>query len=366
MNVESQFTVRRLGWHQAPHGDHYTRRLPTTVEVTRFDTFDDAEHYRRKLEHQARVNENPFRFGGAALYFQSSLDVPRLHDWLLDTGIDPPVEQLRHHDWRVWWDAFAHTWNEEQVHHAWHGLDKVRFYNVVEEPRTPPPRVVMEIGFVEMDYNNRNAEREGGRPEGLFRSDRAAKVSCARLNNARREATFDWWQFRYRQRLGYAGNDIATAGREAIFYEVLEVPGELPAHAGSGYLVQRRAFDPNGFVCHDHHGRDTRSRVPVRVFADRASAEAHRDELMASAQAVMNPFQVFPPLMTGLREAELAEAVESLHPPLPWPISDRPALWREWWDLCHDEITSNQRAAAWDLFSDHLLFEVLTVDVGAD
>ncbi|MBA4187622.1 MAG: hypothetical protein C0467_06340 [Planctomycetaceae bacterium] len=366
MSAEPIFTVRRLGWHQAPHGDRYTRRLPTAVAVAQFDNFDAAEYHRRTLESEARAGENPFRFGGASLFFQSSLDTMRLHDWLLDMGIDPPVEQLRHSDWREWWDAFAHTWNEEQLHHAWHGLDKVRHFDVIEEPDAVPCRVVMEIGFVEADYHHRNAEREGGRLEGLFRSQRGAVAACAHLNEERREGTFDWWRFRYRQRLGYVGYDVPTAGNETVFFEVLDVPGELPVHAAVGFVVQRRAFDPHGYVCHDQHGRDTRSRVPVRLFADRDSAEAHRDELIAGAREVMSPFQAFPPEMAGLSEVQFGEAVEAIRPPLPWPTGFSSTQWREWWDLCQDEITPEQRAAAWDLFANHPLFEVLPMTVRED
>ncbi|WP_439631238.1 hypothetical protein [Gemmata sp.] len=362
MDADPQFIVRRLGWHQAPHGDHYTRRLPTASEILAFDTFDAAEGHRRQLEADARRGENPFRFGGAALYFQSSLDAPRLHDWLLDTGIDPPVEQLRHRDWREWWDAFSHTWSEEQLHHAWQGLDKVRYFDVAEEVDREPLRLVVEISFVERGNRDRTAVREGGMPHALFRRERDARVRCDRLNADRREAEqFEWWVYGYGQRLGY--NSRARDPAETVFYEVLKVRGEIGSGEPSGFLVQRRAIDPSGFASHDARGRDTRARVPVRVFADRASAAAHCDELTARAHATMNPFQVFPPELAGLSEGHFVEAVAALGPPLPWPMSLRPALWREWWDLCQDEVTPEQRDAAWELFVAHPLFEVLPIPV---
>jgi hypothetical protein len=356
-----RYTVRRLGWHQAPHGDPYTRRLPTAEPLEHFDDFDAAEHRRRALEHAVRTGENPFRFGGAALYFQTSLDGPRLHDWLLDEGIDPPADQLRHRDWRAWWDAFAHTWTEHQLAHAWQALDKVRFFDVVEESTAEPFCVVSEIGFVSTGYHRQDAEREGGRFHSLYRGVLAATAACRRLNADRREETYDWWQYGYRHRLGY-GEDPQDGG-EAVYFEVIDVPGDVPPFAGVGFLVQRRAFDPNGFVCHDQNGRDTGSRVPVRLFGDRESAEAHRHELTAAARAVMNPFQAYAPPMSGLSEEEFAAAAASLHPPLPWPAGFSPRQWREWWDLCQDEVTDGQRAAAWELFADHPLFEVLPAEV---
>src|SRR5258708_5396653 len=133
----SHYTVRRLGWYQPPHGDPYTRRIPAATPVATFDTFDEAEMHRRALEAEVREGENPFRFGGASIFFQSSLDGPRLHDWLMDEAIDPPDSELRHSDWRAWWYAFAHTWSEHQLAHAWAAFDKVRFFDVAEAaPRT--------------------------------------------------------------------------------------------------------------------------------------------------------------------------------------------------------------------------------------
>src|SRR5262245_48553540 len=186
---DTRFTVRRLGWHQAPHGDDYIRRLPTAEPLARFDTFDEAEYERRRREYEARLGKNPFRFGGATLYFQTSLDGPRLHDWLLDGGIDPPTDlldrppgQLRHRDWVEWWDAFAHTWTEDQLAHAWQGLDKVRFFDVAEEPAGDRFRVLVEP----------NPEApEGGALVRVYRNAYAAAAACAGHNAGRRRATLD-------------------------------------------------------------------------------------------------------------------------------------------------------------------------------
>lgn len=362
MSRDTHFAVRQLGWHQDPHGDRYTRRLPTAEVVATFDNFDDAEYHCRAREFAARRGENPFRFGGEAHYYQSSLDAMRLHDWFLDEGIEPPECQLRHSDWRDWWGAFSHTWTEYQIAHAWQGFDKVRFFDVAAE--APDALwMVIEIGFAEAGYNARDAEREGGRTTGLFRTEPAANAHRDRLNANRRAVTFDWRQFRYRLRLGYRGDDDSRELHEAIFFEVLRVPGQVPRQAAQGFMVQRRAFDPNGYVCHTQSGRDTGSRVPVRTFADRAGAEAHRDELLKLAHATMNPFQVYTPTMTGLGDEEFAAAVSRWSAPLPAPEIFRPALWREWWDLCQDEVTAEQRELAWALFADHPLFEVLPVEV---
>lgn len=361
MSDEVRYAIRRLGWHQAPHGDAYTRRLPTADPVEWFDDFDSAEYRRRDLEHALRASENPFRFGGAALFFQTSLDGPRLHDWLLDAGIDPPAEQLRHDDWKRWWEAFAHTWTDDQLAHAWQALDKVRFFDVAAEEDGDPLRVVQELAFVETAYRRQDAEREGGRVSGVFRTARGAAAACARLN-AQRRGGGEQWYYRYLQRYGY-GQPDERAAREAVFFEVVDVPGDVPRFAGVGFLVQRRAIAPDGYICRDRNGRDTGSRVPVRVFADRAAAAAHRDELIASAHEAMNPFQVHPLPTWRTVDDEFLVAVRGLNPPLPWPTEWRAAAWREWWDLCQDDVSPAQRAAAWELFADHPLFEVLTVEV---
>jgi hypothetical protein len=348
----TRFTVRRLGWHQAPHGDTYTRRLPTAEPIVYFDNFDDAEEHRRGLEHAARSGENPFRFGGAALFFQSSLDAPRLHDWLLDEGIDPPAEQLRHTDWREWWDAFAHTWKESQLAHAWQGLDKVRFFDVIEEPTDGPFYVLLEVQYTHRAADSPTVDRESGIPVRVFRHLRTATAACVRRNDTTRHGRpveHEWEEFL---------RDI----RRAVFFETVQIPGELPAHAAVGYMVQRVAFDPNGRLCHNRDHQDTGSRVPVRLFGDRAAANAHRDELLIAAREVMNPFQVYTPQMAGLHGPAFPEAIAELRPPLPWPSNFDPGAWREWWDLCQDELTPGQRHGGWEMFSMHPLFEVLSVE----
>jgi hypothetical protein len=373
----SSYTVRKLGWYQPPYGDPYTRRLPTAEAVATFDTFDEAEAHRRALEAEAREGENPFRFGGGAVFFQSSLDGPRLHDWLMDGGIEPPASELHHSDWRAWWDAFAHIWSADQLAHAWAGLDKVRFFEVVEEEPGESLHLIQEIRYVDreswfpvetftgaMDVElapwrrpTGEADPEGGFPLRAYRTPRRAGAVCEQMNTDPRRRAEYLTEFGLLQT-----TRRRTAGRAGLF-ETLSVPGDVPQHAGTAFLVQRRAFGASGHVCHGRNGSDTGSRVPVRVFADRTAANAHRDELMAATVEALNPFQVYTPPMSGLMESDFLAAIEQLAPPLPWPTGFALAQWREWWDLCQDEATAAQRAAAWALFADRPLFEVLRVEV---
>jgi hypothetical protein len=332
---DSRFLVRRLGWHQNPHGDNYTRRLPLAVPVADFETFDEAEKERRRREQEARAGENPFRFGGATLFFQTSLDRPRLHDWLLDGGIDPPTDQFRHRDWREWWDFFAHTWTESQIEHAWQGLDKVRFFDVVEEESPDRFHVVTRLQYARALRASSGSDREGGTLWRVYRKEKTAVAACEQREPLRTMA----------------------------YYEVVAIPGSVSVHAGAGYLLQRRAFDPTGQAGHDREGRDTGSRVPLRLFEDRARAIASRDELIAAAREVLNLFQVFTPPMAGRAERTFLEAIEGIAAPLPIPSTFRPELWREWWDLCQDDFTPDQRVAGWGIYADQPLFEVLRVEV---
>ncbi|MBN9119943.1 MAG: hypothetical protein J0I06_12405 [Planctomycetes bacterium] len=360
----SRYTVRRVGWFQPPHGDPYTRRLPGAEPVAAFDTFDAAEAHRRELESAARDDENPFRFGGGSVFFQSSLDGPRLHDWLMDAGIEPPASELRHSDWREWWNAFAHTWSADQLAHAWAAFDKVRFFDVAEV-ESDPAGVVVEIawGRLQRDWDAMTAGTEGGRLVRVYRRAKAAEADCARRNRVRARG---YGSFRYDRRRGYDGDSNRTwPAAAATFFEALEVPSDVSPLAGAGFLVQRRAIADfaagNGW--RDRPPAD--ARVPVALFADRAAAAAHRDRLTAECRQALNPFTFLDD--SGVDGAR--DELERLGLPLPLPRAlptrNRCREWVEWWDLCQDEATDEQRAAVWAL-CDRPLFEVLRVEVSGE
>jgi hypothetical protein len=124
------------------------------------------------------------------------------------------------------------------------------------------------------------------------------------------------------------------------------------------YLVVRRAVRQDGEGCGDQATADTGSRVPLRLFASREAAEKLVAELAAEARRTMNPF--------ALNGYEVPDAVgdflrtlklSAKCPKDPWP--DR---WREWWDRCADEMTDEQRAAAWAAFGTLQPYEVLKVE----
>lgn len=357
----SRYTVRQLGWYQPPHGDPYTRRVPTAVPVAGFDTFDAAEAHRLELEAVARAGENPFRFGGCSVFFQSSLDALRLHDWLMDEGIEPPTSQLRHGDWHAWWAAFAHTWTEGQLHHAWAALDKVRFFDVAEEPASAAYAVVEVLwGMLERDWIAMTAGTEGGRLIGVYR--RAARAEGLR-SQLSRERAVGRGRFRYERRVGYdADPHRPLPARQATFYESVKVPSDVPPLAGAGFLVQRRAVIDTfaGTAWRNRPPAD--ARVPVALFASRADALEHRDRLAAECRGLLNPF-VFVDPTAGAATAGAREELDALELPLPVPPGDARRDWIEWWDLCQGEVSDEQREAVWRL-CDNPLFDVLRVEVG--
>jgi|GEM_PF-6361769 len=326
----SKHTVRKLGWYQPPHGDPYTRRIPTVAPVESFNTFDEAEMHRRTLEANAREGENPFRFGGGSIFFQSSLDGPRLHDWLMDGGIDPPTSELRHSDWRVWWDAFAHTWSSDQLAHAWAAFDKVRFFEVVEDAAFAA-QVVVEI-VPERHQRNGSASIERARLVGVYRKaiDYEGRLPRTTLRRARRINT----------------------------YERLPVPSDVPPFAGVGYLVQRRVVT-NPIYRGQRDDPPADVRVPLALFADRQTANEHRDRLAVEGQRTLNPF-VF--LTEDAAVYSVCDRLAQLGLSLPLPGNNRRSEWLEWYDLCQDEATDEQRDRIWELY-DQPLFEVLRVEV---
>lgn len=357
----SRYTVRRVGWFQPPHGDPYTRRMPSAEPVARFGSFDAAETYRREVEAAARAGENPFRFGGASVFFQSSLDGPRLHDWLMDAGIDPPANELRHSDWRAWWDAFAHTWSEYQLAHAWAAFDKVRFFDIAEQP-TDAAHLLLLISF-SRDRGTLSAATEGGQAVGAYRAADAAEAERARrereLTNGYDYRGAQW--FRYGNRIGYDPADQEVHLRDATLLEVAAVPTDVPPMAALGYLVQRRAVFATRAFRRWSWRSPADARVPIAVFATRADAVAERDRLTADMQQRVNPFVFVDPALGAATEAG-REALAESAPPLPLPAGDGPDDWREWFDLCQDEMTAEQRHVVWEL-CDAPLFEVIRVEV---
>jgi len=221
----SRFVVAQIDWARGEYSeDDYFRRTVRTTSVASFATFDEAEADRRRREEERRATENPFRLGGAALFYQTSLDAPRLHDWLMDVGIDPPAKPQGHKSWAEWWDESSRGWSAEQRAHAWAAMDKVRFFTVAEERPDRKAYVIQELNWRWEDEPTLYADYEGGNMVRAFRSRAAADAECDRLNKERQaQADHEGFSsFTRCSRIGEReGTDLAIS--ETIFFEVVEI-----------------------------------------------------------------------------------------------------------------------------------------------
>ena len=128
----------------------------------------------------------------------------------------------------------------------------------------------------------------------------------------------------------------------------------------TAYLVVRRALDADGSGCEDQFVSDTGSRVPLRLFSDRVTAEACAAALLADARRELSPFTQ---IGGYISEGEF-EQLAALGLPVDCPDDSWNGDWRVWWDMCQDLITDEQRAAVWSVFAGQAAYEVLEVEVG--
>lgn len=225
----TRYAVRRLTWARNDYADdRYYRLVPEagTPEVTDLDSYEAAVAECRELEAEARAAANPFEYGGPGLFYQSSLDGPRFHDWLLDAGIDPPPpdDPARR---IIWWQTRSANLTPAQREKVWEALDKVRIFEVTEDgPRKA--YVVVEVTWTWNDEPWLDADPEGGRPQKAFRDRAKAEAYCEQLNRQKRaENDLGFESFNYEGRAGHRGaGETVYPIEEAAFYEVIEVEAE--------------------------------------------------------------------------------------------------------------------------------------------
>jgi hypothetical protein len=229
------YVVQRLNWRRIAGG---YRRIPGSTRLHSHPDFESAEHHRRALERQAREKVNPFACGGAALHHQTSLDEGRLHDWLLDAGVDPPPGGDAR-DWKGWWEREQTRWTEAQRDAVWSVLDRVKFYEVVECPNRPTVFVVVETHWG-YDDSGFVPDHEGGEAVLAFTTRERAEACRAERERRRREEwdrDRSWAGLDLSDRLvlrrdpfdpppadcrGYRALETYPAD-EVLFYEVVEV-----------------------------------------------------------------------------------------------------------------------------------------------
>jgi hypothetical protein len=129
--------------------------------------------------------------------------------------------------------------------------------------------------------------------------------------------------------------------------------------AGYGVAGDDPVFDPDDPDFDPDSFEEPSSYVPVRVFGDRAAAEAYRAECDAEVRAALPPA-----LYAGYESWEriggakaVTAALQALG--LPPPKFARDNEWRhmdefrKWWADHAADLTAEQRAGVWKLF-DHL------------
>src|SRR5262245_3937518 len=106
-----RFVVQRLNWHSGKGGQFL--RLAGALPVASFDSPEQAEAARRRLEQAARAIVNPFATGPAP-HEQTSLPAFALRDWLEEAGLSPPAADASAHAWQRWWKSASPGWSDAQ------------------------------------------------------------------------------------------------------------------------------------------------------------------------------------------------------------------------------------------------------------
>lgn len=184
----TRFVVKRLNWAEDYGGK--LRRQPGEVALASFDARDaaDAECATREAHFRAAVN--PFECGPAVHYW-THLDEPRLRDWLMDHGIDPPAAKSDGAaNWPAWWKKNQKALGAAGRAAVWEALDKVRFFAVREEPAKPVGYAVVQINW---EYNDEfyDAHAEQGEVLRVFRTRERAQAECDDSNDIARDAWAD-------------------------------------------------------------------------------------------------------------------------------------------------------------------------------
>jgi hypothetical protein len=171
--------LRRRNWRFV--GD-YLVLLPGHVRLHSYPDGEEAAKVCHERNQLIRARVNPFRCGGPSLRNQTSFDAGRLHDWALDQGLTPPEDG----DWAWWWDAQHPRMTELQRDGMWKALDRLSFYEVVEQPQRPLVYVAVAVNW---QYNDQwfVADSEGGETQFAFRTREEAEDYAEEANKLQRE-----------------------------------------------------------------------------------------------------------------------------------------------------------------------------------
>ncbi len=135
------------------------------------------------------------------------------------------------------------------------------------------------------------------------------------------------------------------------------------------FLVQRRAL-VDGELREQVDRPTFAPCVPLRLFADRAAAEAYRDEIVGRLRLTVNPFDLSHAPMS-LAEPALVNCLWGLDvvPPDPKVVGshghwDEFIDWSAWWAETAPTLSPEQLEAVWALFDRLRLVEVVELPLG--
>lgn len=336
-----QFAIRRLF---AADGN-IRAALQGPTDVATFQTHEEAEAERHRLEQEHRAS-SPFKtWPQASVYDLSSLEPAILCDWMQDGGIEPPAPDADgRRDWAAWWTSSAHGWSREQQAHVWRGLDRARHFEVAQRQLLRPLFLVVERTWGAGEGPNWSASSyEMAVPRQAFQCRDSAERRAAELRGRpprpRPAGSLHAWENAHGET---ARGTFATAP----LYEVRAIEQE-----GQGPL----AWAPmRTAICLDHHVHleegVARAWVPLRAFSGPEEASSFLNAATEMARKSVSPL---PGVMESGRlcDADVYWAARGLGLPEPeqCPNPRRQEFNLEpWWRAVVTELTAEQRQ---ELFS---------------
>ena len=272
---------------------------------------------------------NPFLYGGESLFFQTTLPAGPFRDFLQDCGLDGPRSrsEVTSAGWVRWYKSNRSKFTDSQHAALREATNLVRFAEVVEVPD----------GATKVYVVQNPHWRHHGTPPVAADAGRSGLLGAYR-NEAQAESSTDFGE--------YHTFEVDWFGAEP--HSGQEVP-----------VVYTRAFVFRGTTIEPNWDPDSVPLVPVRAFADRASADAHAAELMRVARRTMNPLVSHP---TPPR-AVLARSLKFKSPKRYRGWRGR-VIWYRWYGTEAAHLTDEQRAKVWTLFDDLPLYGVTDVPLG--
>jgi hypothetical protein len=397
MSDDVRYIVRRFNWRflqQTADGSWYVR-LPGATLVAAFDSPDDAETYRWEREQAIRRRVNPFRCG-TDLTDLTHLPAYAFKDYLLDDDVRPAkgdsFAQVR---WDKWWDRNACLWNEDRRQRVWDVLDRVRFFEVSEQPIGVLNVAVEPVFPNSLGFGDRPRRSEGGRPRRGFGSREDAVAYCELLDDDIRATTRDL-DYNRAFRVSPAGDPFeleepALDPHDERWCFVYPVPCEGNPR-GRAFVVCRVALSvtpitepraPMGFLAGVQFDASTRwlamddwgnedyipfgslderridqfRFVPGVAFADAEAARAARAECERVGRRWLNPYLIRPPrYVPGFYASD--ELLE-LAADFPRSRVARPM----WWMATFAQAPQHLFDAAWEAFDIPPLYQVVEIEV---